>query len=138
MSAMTKPLKCPHCAKAIDFGKLTKQNPSESVHSIDGVRAGFILKDIPALIAEHLGDSTADNGGSEYTITLSNLEQTKAITLLFRIEADDDADPTPTIYHRVKGKNGDTASFIVSDSPVVGLEGKVIFGVSKSLDESTT
>ena len=137
---MTEPLKCPHCAKAIDFGKLAKQNAPNSVKTIDGVRAGLILKDIPALIAEHLdnGDPAANCDGRDFTITLSNLKQTKAITLLFRIEADDAADPPQAIYHQVKGKNGDTASIIVSDSPVVGPEGKVVFGVSKSLDESTT
>ncbi len=114
MSAMTKPLKCPHCAKAIDFGKLTKQNPPDSVHSIDGVRAGLILKDIPALIAKHLDNPEVNSTGRDYTITLSNLEQTKAITLLFLIEADDDADPPPSSYRRLKGKNGETAGFIVS------------------------
>jgi hypothetical protein len=137
---MTKPLKCPHCAKAIDFGELTKQNPPDSVHSIDGVRAGLILKDIPALIAEHLdnGDPAANCDGRDFTITLSNLNQTKAITLLFRIEADDDDPPPPAIHHPLKGKNGDTVGFIVSDAPVVGPEGKVVFGVSKSLDDSPT
>lgn len=110
---MTEPQKCPHCAKAIDFGKLAKQNTPNSVKTIDGVRAGLILKDIPALIAEHLGDSTADNGGSEFTITLSNLKQTKAITLIFNVEG---VTPQKTSYYGVKGKNGETASFVLDES----------------------
>ena len=71
------------------------------------VRAGFILKDIPALIAKHLDSPEVNSTGSEYTITLSNLEQTKSITLVFDIET-------------------------------TNSRKSVIFGVSKSLDESTT
>ncbi len=113
---MTEPQKCPHCAKAIDFGKLAKQNAPNSVKTIDGVRAGLILKDIPTLITEHLGNGgpAASSDGRDFTITLSNLEQTKAITLLFLIEADDDADPPTSTYRRLKGKNGETAGFMVS------------------------
>ena len=118
---MTEPQKCPHCAKAVDFGKLAKQHTPDSVTIIDGVNAGLIRKDIPALIAEHLNDSTEDNGdGTEFTITLSNLEQTKSISLIFQIEG---GAPRESCYYGVKGKDGETASVIVSPKPLDDSQG---------------
>ena len=122
---MTEPQKCPNCAKSIDFGKLAKQHTPASVKIIDGVNAGLIRKDIPALIAEHLSDSTDDNGeGNEFTITLTNLEQTKSISLIFQIEG---VAPRESCYYGIfekgKDKDGETACFIVSPKPLDDFQG---------------
>ena len=87
---MSTEIKCPHCAKLIDFGKLAKQNKPDSVTSMS-VYAGVIRKDIPAYVDEFYGndDSKVCKGGREFSVTLSNLTQTKAITLIFLIERDD-------------------------------------------------
>ena len=86
---MSEKIKCPHCAKVIDFGKLAKQNKPDSVTSMS-VYAGVIRKDIPAYVDEFYGndDSKVCKAGREFSVTLSNLTQTKAITLIFLIERD--------------------------------------------------
>ena len=86
---MSTEIKCPHCSKLIDFGKLAKQNKPDSVTSMS-VYAGVIRKDIPAYVDEFWGndDSKVCKGGREFSVTLSNLTQTKAITLIFFIEKD--------------------------------------------------
>ena len=76
---MSEKIKCPHCAKVIDFGKLAKQNKPDSVTSMS-VYAGVIRKDIPAYVDEFYGndDSKVCKAGREFSVTLSNLTQWKS------------------------------------------------------------
>ena len=86
---MSTEIKCRHCSKLIDFGKLAKQNKPNSVTSMS-VYAGVVRKNIPAYVDEFYGndDSKVCKGGREFSVTLSNLPPTQAITLILLIERD--------------------------------------------------